>query len=128
MTTGWVLVLEDDAELRETLAAGLIRAGLIVRCAVDGAEALRMFEEHQVPSVVLSDLLVPGVLGKSVLEYMRGEPALRDIPVAIVTGSPERAPGGYRVFTKPAPFADVLAFVQSALGEHPARDVLQGSP
>ncbi len=115
MTERWVLVLEDDAELRETLADGLQRAGLVVRCAVDGAEALRMFEEHQVPGVVLSDLMVPGVLGKSVLEYMRGEAELRNIPVAIVTGSPERAPDGYRVFTKPALFADVLAFVQSAL-------------
>lgn len=115
MTQGWVLVLEDDAELRETLAAGLRLSGLVVRCAVDGAEALRMFEEHQVPAVVLSDLLVPGILGKSVLEYMRGEPELRGIPVAIVTGSPELAPAGYRVFAKPATLDDVLEFVHETL-------------
>ena len=115
MKQGWVLVLEDDAELRETLTAGLTRAGLVVRCAIDGAEALRMFEEHQVPAVVLSDLMVPGVLGKSVLEYMKGEVELREIPVAIITGSPERAPAGYRVFTKPAALADVLGFVRTAM-------------
>jgi len=115
MNQRWVLLLEDDAELRETLEAGLRRAGLTVRCASDGAEALRMFEEHPVPSVVLSDLMVPGVLGQSVLEYMRGEPTLCDIPVAIITGSPEQAPSGYRVFAKPVPFGDVLAFVNQAL-------------
>ncbi len=116
MQQRWVLLLEDDTELRETMAAGLRRAGVTVRCAIDGAEALRMFEAHQVPSVVLSDLMVPGVLGQSVLEYMQGDATLREVPCAILTGSPERAPEGYRVFTKPAQLAEILAFVQGALG------------
>jgi CheY-like chemotaxis protein len=126
MNDDWVLVLEDDEDLREMLVDQLRRAGLDVRCAVNGALALRMFEEHQVPGVVLSDLMVPGVLGRSVLEYMRGETELRDIPVAIVTGSPQRAPQGYRVFTKPAPFCEVLAFVLSALSRGHERDATAG--
>ncbi|MEO8846946.1 MAG: response regulator [Kofleriaceae bacterium] len=126
MSDGWVLVLEDNEDLCELLVDRLRRSGLDVRCAVNGALALRMFEERQVPGVVLSDLLMPGVLGKSVLEYMRGEAELRDIPVAIVTGSPQRAPQGYRVFTKPAPFPDVLAFVLSALGRGHDRDATPG--
>ncbi len=68
--------------------------------------------------MVLVDLRMPGIIGHSVLEYMRSEPGLAQIPVAIMTGSPELAPPGYPVFRKPLDVGALLGF--AATCEHPS--------
>lgn len=88
--------------------------GYDVGTASNGAEMIELLESSVRPTAIFVDLMMPGVLGTSVLEYLQSQPRLSDVPTAIVTGTPERAPPGYRVFTKPAHFDSLRDFVQQA--------------
>lgn len=115
MTTDWVLLIEDNEDFREMLKDSLERSSFEVVAIADGAEALALFDAGKQPSVVLSDMVLPGILGPSILEYMACHNALRDVVVGIITGSPDLAPAGYPVFTKPVNLRDITDFVASSM-------------
>ncbi len=109
--SGLIVLAEDDADVRDVLAHRFEQAGYEVKTAAHGAEAIELLQ-HQVPAAIFVDLILPGVVGHSVLEFIRSQPTLSSALVAIVSGSPELAPAGYPVFKKPVPFSTLLAFVQ----------------
>jgi two-component system response regulator RegX3 len=81
MTRSTVLVVEDEASFVEALRIGLGREGFDVEVAVDGAEALQMFDRVQ-PDVVLLDVMLPKVSGIDVCRQLR----LRSqVPIIMVT-------------------------------------------
>ena len=81
-----ILVVEDDATIRDTLGFNLKKEGYQVAIARDGAEALTQVRSAR-PDLVLLDLMLPGLDGRAVLAGMRSDPALRDIPVVVMTGT-----------------------------------------
>jgi len=109
----YILIIDDDEGMRETVGDYLRLSHDDVRTACDGAEALALLATGDPPACVIADVLVPGVLGTSIADYMRASPRLRDVPVAFMTGSPELAPEGYPVFTKPLHLRDLRAFVDA---------------
>jgi len=109
----YILIIEDDEAMREVVGDYLRLSHEDVRTVADGAEALALLEAGDPPACVISDVVVPGVLGTSVVDYMRASPRLRDVRVAFMTGSPELAPDGYRVFTKPLHLRELQAFVDA---------------
>jgi DNA-binding NtrC family response regulator len=109
-----LLVVDDDPEVRMLLCDLFKREGFRVNVATDGAAAILFLEQHDPPSVILLDLLMPGILGSSVLSYLGSKPSLENVPVAIVSSSPHLAPGGYPLFRKPLKFAPLLEFVRRA--------------
>lgn len=111
-----LLVVDDDEDIRMLLCDLFRREGFRVDVATDGAAAISFLERHEPPSAILLDLLMPGILGSSVLEYLGSKPSLEHVPVAIVSSSPQLAPDGYRLFTKPLKFAPLLEFVRDACG------------
>ena len=83
----WLLVAEDAADLRETLAEALRGHGYEVRTAADGAQVVRLLDEAvEMPAVLLLDLIMPRVSGREVLQAMRGLGRARLVPVVVVTG------------------------------------------
>ena len=70
-----ILLVDDDATIREHLAPVLSRNGLDVDVAVDGADALRKIE-HRRPSLVILDVLMPRVDGREVLRRIRADDCL----------------------------------------------------
>lgn len=90
------------------------REGFRVDVAIDGASAISFLEQHEPPSAILLDLLMPGILGTSVLAYLGSKSRFENIPVAIVSSSPDLAPRGYRLFKKPLKFAPLLEFIRNA--------------
>lgn len=87
-----VLVVDDDADtrwlLRRTLSAG---GDLEVDVAADGEEALRQMKVWR-PDLVLLDIFMPGVDGWEVLRRKAADPALRSIPVILISGQDALAP------------------------------------
>ncbi|HVG48916.1 MAG TPA: response regulator [Rubellimicrobium sp.] len=79
-----VLVIDDDPATREVLRRALAREGWTVAEAVNGYKGLAFLRRCQ-PALVLLDLMMPGMDGFELLEAMRQEPALRDIPVVVIT-------------------------------------------
>lgn len=90
------------------------REGFHVDVAQDGAAAILFLEHNEPPAAIVLDLLMPGILGSSVLDYLGSKPDLEHVPVAIVSSSPQLAPDGYRFFKKPLKFKPLLEFVRSA--------------
>ena len=82
--SGCVLVVEDDADIRERLRAMLDQDGWQVATAADGREALDM-AVRGMPSLVLLDLMMPGMDGFAFLRALRAHPEGRLVPVVVLT-------------------------------------------
>ena len=81
---GVVLVVDDDPLNRAILSKGLERDGHVVRTAATGEEALASLRDDSA-DVVLLDVVMPGMDGVQVLEELKGDASLRDIPVIMVS-------------------------------------------
>jgi CheY-like chemotaxis protein len=79
-----VLVVEDDADSRDVLRQILRSLGIEPLLARDGREGLDVLSRRK-PSVILCDLLMPGMDGFAFLRSVRREPDLAGIPVVAVT-------------------------------------------
>jgi len=108
-----VLIVEDDVEVRAALSQLFASNRYEVGLASNGAEAIELLEQNLEPCAVVIDLLMPGIVGHEVLDYMRDDQRLAAIPVAIISGSPELAPPGYQVFPKPIDGGALVRFVGS---------------
>jgi CheY-like chemotaxis protein len=83
---GGVLIVEDDEDIRADLAAILRLKGYEVALAANGREALTCMR-HELPSVVLLDLMMPEMNGWELRAIMRDDPLLRALPVVVVSGA-----------------------------------------
>jgi CheY-like chemotaxis protein len=87
------LVVDDDPAAREALAAALAREGWAVSTAADGQEALARLREGPVPALVLLDLVMPGMDGWEFLRQREKDPALKAVPVVVVSAAAAQAWG-----------------------------------
>jgi two-component system response regulator MtrA len=78
---GHVLIVEDDASIREVTALGLSRAGLRVSTAIDGRDALAAWRKHEFDAIVL-DVMLPGLDGYDVCREIRKSSSL---PILMLT-------------------------------------------
>ena len=83
--TGRILVVDDDASNRDLLARRLTREGHRAIEAHSGREALRVLEFEDV-DLVLLDLVMPDMNGFQVLERLKADERLREIPVVMISG------------------------------------------
>jgi CheY-like chemotaxis protein len=97
---GFILIVDDDELIRETLQELVEMVGCSALVAANGKEALRVMANHR-PCLVILDLLMPVMTGNELLEVMRADSALADIPVVVSTSAPDRAPPGVPVIRKP---------------------------
>jgi signal transduction histidine kinase/DNA-binding response OmpR family regulator/HAMP domain-containing protein len=102
--TNRVLVIDDDATARDLMRRVLSREGFDVVTASDGAEGLALAREIK-PSVITLDVRMRDMDGWSVLQEIRGDLALADIPVVMLTIVDEKqrgfALGASAYLTKP---------------------------
>lgn len=81
-----VLIVEDDYDLRITLEQALADAGWNVLTASNGARALDELRRGDKPCLVLLDLMMPVMSGWELRRIMLGDPALAEVPVAVLSG------------------------------------------
>jgi signal transduction histidine kinase/CheY-like chemotaxis protein len=79
-----VLIIDDDANVRDLLCRNLNLEGYRTEAAADGKSGVRMAEELQ-PDIVTLDVIMPHVDGWSVLTELKANEKTRDIPVIMVT-------------------------------------------
>lgn len=117
-----ILIVDDHAVNREFLATVLKHGGFAIVEALDGWSAMELARaEH--PDLIISDILMPSGDGYELVQALRREPALADIPVIFYTAhfnerealSLARACGVRQVLTKPADPEEVLSVVQGLL-------------
>lgn len=125
--TKTVLVIEDNlanVRLLERIFGRRPQVRLLV--AMQGSIGLELAREHR-PGLILLDLNLPGISGREVLRELRNDPALRDVPVIMVSGdgTPERVQrlkeeGAHGYITKPFNVSEVLRLVDATLDTGPA--------
>src|SRR3984893_8626321 len=79
-----VLVIDDDASVRDLMSRFLSKSGFRVVVASSGEEGLRLAKQEK-PLVITLDVVMPEFDGWSVLKKLKSDPALAEIPVIIVT-------------------------------------------
>ena len=116
-----ILVVDDDENLRWILQTQLDDMGYEASTAADGLQALDAIEQSP-PSLVLTDLKMPGLSGRELLDRIRKE--YPEVPVVIVTafGTIQSAvhamrAGAYDYLTKPIDFEELGLVVDRVL-EH----------
>ena len=85
---GPVLVIDDDADVRRLLQAALERNDLRVETAADAASGLAQANALH-PALILLDMRLPDRDGFAVLRALKEDAATADIPVIVMTGSPD---------------------------------------
>jgi DNA-binding NtrC family response regulator len=125
MTT--VLVVDDDAGIRESAAMALEKVGIKTLQAGDTVAALQMLRAHRV-DLVLSDIYMPGETGITLLQAISER---RDPPRVILMtarGSIETTAlaqrfGAFDYLAKPFDLNELIARVRAALNEHETKGV-----
>lgn len=119
-----VICVEDDFFFAELLSLMLERDGYKVMSAGTGKGAMRMFEDHH-PDLVVLDLILPDLHGWEIIERMREQPNLRDIPIVVVTALSSDidrtfavdVAGVYAYLTKPIDLTDLRQVIAAALAD-----------
>jgi CheY-like chemotaxis protein len=84
LTSGIVLVVDDDQTARELIERSLTREGLKIEAASSGVEALQLARELR-PDAITLDVMMPGMDGWAVLSALKADPDLADIPVILLS-------------------------------------------
>jgi two-component system alkaline phosphatase synthesis response regulator PhoP len=79
-----ILVVDDEPDVRNYLAAIIEDCGFEVDTAVDGVDALAKIEANP-PDLITMDLIMPRLSGVRAMRAMRKNPAWADIPVIVIT-------------------------------------------
>jgi signal transduction histidine kinase/CheY-like chemotaxis protein len=87
-----VLVIDDDATVRDLMARFLQREGFVVATAANGIDGLTQARTLH-PAAITLDIMMPDLDGWTVLAALKGDPALADIPVILVTIVDEKQRG-----------------------------------
>ncbi|WP_284163286.1 response regulator [Frigidibacter sp. SD6-1] len=118
-----LLVIEDEAHIAEALRFLLSRAGWQVEVHADGATAVETIRRLR-PSALVLDVMLPGRSGYEILEELRADPALRDLPVLILTArgqEREKALAGIKgaslFMTKPFANDELIANLRRLAGD-----------
>lgn len=107
-----ILVVDDDADIRDSLAELLVDEGYTVRCFASGDEALAHLRHDGKASLIILDLMMPGMNGWAFREEQQHDEKLADIPVIAMSAvadlePPWPPPGETTLMCKPVD-VDVL--------------------
>src|SRR6516165_11712084 len=116
-----ILIVDDEANLRKTLAQILSARGYSVLEADDGSAAVELLRDNT-PDLIFSDWKMPQMGGEKLLQHLRGELRLAPIPVIVITafGSSHTAIeavrlGAYDFVTKPFDLDEIVLAAERAL-------------
>jgi CheY-like chemotaxis protein len=113
-----VLICDDEAPMRELVRA-VLAEGYEFGEAADGAACIENARSLR-PDLMLIDLMLPGIGGLEVLEELRSDPALADVPVVVVSAWDHLRPealeaGAVRFVGKPFEPDELRAMVSQLL-------------
>jgi CheY-like chemotaxis protein len=119
MGRGRVLIVEDDADLREMMCLLLAHEGFEAEAVGDGAAALdRLRSAAPRPQLILLDLMMPRMDGWQFCREKASDPSLADIPVIVLSAVRRERTEEFAamVLPKPLDFEALLSAVRSHCG------------
>src|SRR4051812_32524345 len=94
-----ILVVEDSTEVSEAIVTLLEQQGYRVDAAANGEEAIQLLQKHK-PRLVFIDLIMPVLSGLDLIDAMRTDQSLAQIPIVAMTAS-NLMPQGVPTLRKP---------------------------
>ena len=118
-----ILIVEDDADIAEGLHYNLKREGFRASVAESAEKGLRIaLDEKTTPSLILLDLMLPGMSGMELCRRLRREPLTENTPVIMLTAKAAEAEkiaglevGADDYIVKPFSVKEVIARVRAVL-------------
>jgi signal transduction histidine kinase len=114
-----ILVVDDTPANLDVISEALTDAGYEVAIAIDGERALKQVQ-YTLPSLILLDVMMPGINGFETCRRLKASPATKDIPVIFMTALSDTADkikgfqlGAVDYITKPFEETEVLARVNT---------------
>jgi two-component system alkaline phosphatase synthesis response regulator PhoP len=124
-----IVVVEDEADIREVIEYILTREDYDVHVIGDGAEAVELVR-RVAPDLVLLDLMLPGMDGIEVCRRLKGDPLTGAIPIIMLTAKGEESDvvlglgvGADDYVTKPFGNKALLARIRAVLRRGPLKDL-----
>ena len=117
-----ILIIDDESLIRRTTAMLLEKVGMQAVLATGGQEGISLARSEK-PDLILLDILMPDVSGWDVLDRLRSDQVLRQIPVVLFTavdhaGTDRRAEesGVSATLRKPFHLQQLLSVINKSLG------------
>ncbi len=114
-----IVVIEDEPDIVEVISYNLKREGYNVLAVDRGDESINLIR-NQSPSLIILDLMLPGMDGLSVCRQLKSDPLVKDIPVIIISAKGEESDiviglemGADDYLTKPFSPRELLARVKA---------------
>ena len=114
------MVVDDEPHIGRIIRTRLEQDGFVVHLAERGQEALDILEQHPTISLVLLDLMMPGMSGIDVLRVLRGDERWAALPCIVLTAAGQDAQlreaeglGVSEIMTKPFSPRRLLSRVQA---------------
>ncbi len=83
---GPVLIIEDDPDIAEVLRYGFASSDFETRVALNGEDGLSAsLDKQNPPSIILLDLLLPGMSGFELCRRLRKEALTQTVPIVIIS-------------------------------------------
>lgn len=119
----YILIIEDESDIAESLRYNFDRERFITVIAESGEKGLRLaLDEKHPPSLILLDLMLPGMSGIELCRRLRREPVTKDIPIIMLTAKTAEADkiagldiGADDYITKPFSIKEVIARIKAVL-------------
>lgn len=125
-----ILVIEDEAAIREMLGYALMKEGYIFEEAADVEEARKHIERRK-PDLILLDWMLPGTSGVDYARRLRSHIETRDIPIIMITAKGEEADkvkgldiGADDYITKPFSTRELLARIRAVIRRTTTKETL----
>ncbi|MDF1721386.1 MAG: response regulator [Minwuia sp.] len=113
-----ILVIEDEADIRERIVKGLGFAGYTVSAANDGAEGIAALKTQRA-DVIICDMMMPSLNGFGTLTVLKDRPDLASIPVIVLTALGEKTTrdfafgkGARGYLTKPFQLSELVEMIE----------------
>ena len=126
VTPRTVLLIDDDAAIRDALTELLVDEGFVVHCTVNGREALDwLHQAADPPDAILLDLMMPVMDGRTLLRHRKAEPLLRRIPLLVFSADRTCSdladdPDIDGILSKPVVVEDLLDAIDRCTSGRPA--------
>jgi CheY-like chemotaxis protein len=121
----WILVVDDDEDVRDTLLVLLEMRGYGAAGAADGIDALEQIRTRGRPDLILLDLRMPRMNGEEFAAALHADPALAPAPIVVFSGDTNavevtRAMGARSLLKKPFDVNQLFDAVRRAIPAPPS--------
>jgi CheY-like chemotaxis protein len=112
-----IVLIDDDADIRDGISELLVDAGYEVLCFSSAVQALSHLRARPAARLVLLDLMMPEMCGWTFHRHLLEDSRLAEIPVIAISAAAEPPPAAVRLLAKPLQAEQLLAAVSEVVVE-----------